>query len=693
MSNKLKPKNKKEKDIDYLEDIKKPLFTLTHPQLRNILDKNWYPRANDALTEQRKIWDYSYLAYKGVMLNSEINRKRRKNQFGIYVNIPRPFMMIEGVRRNFNISKLKVSLEPVPGMPDIKRKNVSSFLNYDIVRGGTLKQVKDAGFYNLLYGNGFLYSYLALREGKYGKITGDPSERTAVVENELDKENTVKYFGMVARAVSPYKIFPDPDGKHHDYNDAINQPCLYTCIRDVKHISAFRRDWAGIVPDNILDKVKPGGDDMTNYEAVKETTDVLFSMDAFRYPGTVQDVIGQSQVTKEYDSKEYVEERIWLGEDFLIVQAGKGLKFCLISPNPNPQKISNLVKSDNTGMPDEYWKMGIPYQIRYQHIEENRIHNSVLDTLHFAISGMLGINTQYLEDPYDIEVYPQKVWKMKAMPGVKIDEMMQTFQPSSNGIAPALKMAEEVKKIAQSTTSITDFVTGASKSIADTATEANKLSGASDLAIADKVKELSGNVLTKIAKIFLSMYSVAYSGEEIKGVAEKKGIIFLGEEKAKIDKTVLANNIKKYGPAGVILSDDIDITEPEFTIIGDVSMDRSSKLSQWISAIDYSKSVNEVAYATGDRNRIDIVKMGLLGLENFDVINNADDFKVENQPIKTDEIQLNAELNAKNAKDTSDQGGAPKKNKVTQPQTSGSKMRQESQPSNRGKNESTKKNK
>jgi hypothetical protein len=677
---------------DYLENIKQPLFKLTQKQLRGILDTNWYPRANTALTEQRKIWDYAYLAYKGIMLNSEINRKRRKNQFGIYVNVPRTFMMIEGIRRNFNISKLKVSLEPIAGMKDLKRKKISSFLNYDIKRGGTYEQVKDAGFFKLLYGNGFLYSYLSERVGKYGKIIGDINKQTAVIKNRLDSKKTTKYFGMVARAVSPYKIFPDPDGKHHDYNDAINQPCNFTCIRDVKHISTFRRDWGGIIPDEILDKVQPGGFDMTNYEAVKETIDILFSLDNFRYPGTVQDVINQSQVVREYDKKEYVEERIWIGEDFLIVQAGAGMKFCLISPNPNPRKISNLVKLDNVGLPDEYWKMGEPYQIRYQQIEENRIHNTVLDTLHFSISGMLGINTQYLEDPYDTEVYPQKVWKLKAMPGVKIDEMMQSFQPSANGIAPAIKFMDEVKKIAQSTTSITDFVTGASKSIADTATESNKLSGASDLAIADKVKEMSQGALTKVAKIFMSMYPIAYSGEEMEAISDKHEIYFVGQTKKEITEAKLKSIFLKHNPKNVIFADDVDISAPEFTTTGDVSMDRNTKLSQWISAIDYAKSVNEVAYATGDRQRIDVVKMGVLGLENFDVIGNADEFLMTEQPIKTDEIQLNANLNAESAKALKEEGGRPKENKVTKPQSSGSRMRQTAQPTNRGKNQSTKKN-
>ena len=579
------------------------------------------------------------------------------------------------------------------------RKKVSSFLNYDLKRGGTFEQIKDAGFYKLLFGNGFLYSYLAERTGRYGKITGDVNLKTAVVKNTLDKTNQTKYFGMVARAVSPYKIFPDPDGKHHNYNDVATAPCNYTCIRSVKHISTFMRDWKGIIPDKILEAVKPGGNDMTNYESVKETIDFLFSNESYRYPGTVQDAIGQSRVVVEYDKKEYVEERIWIGEDFLIVQAGAGLKFCLISPNPNPQKISNLTKLDNVGLPDEYWKMGYPYQIRYQQIEENRIHNSVLDTLHFNISSMIGINTQYLEDPDDLEIYPQKVWKMKAMPGVKIDEMMQTIQPNSSGIAPAIKMMDEVKKIAQSTTSITDFVTGASKSIAGTATESNKLAGASDLAIADQIKEMSSGALTDVAKIFLSMYPIAYSGEEMDVISGKNKILFIGKTRKEISEKELAKKLVDRSPEELIFLDDVDITQPEFITIGDVSMDRGAKLSQWISAIDFSKSVNEVAFATGDPRRLDTIKMGQLALENFDVVGNPDEFLMVDQPVKSDEIELNAELNAQNAQlsatknaSLQDKGGAPKKNKVTQPQSSTGKMRQNAQPNDNGQNQKSRKN-
>jgi len=686
----------------YLENVKKPLFTLDQDDLREILDNNWYPRANEALTNQRKIWDYSYLAYKGIMLWSEINRKRRANQFGIYVNIPRTFMTIEGIRRHFNLSKLKVNLEPVPNLTDKKRQAIGTFLNYDIKRGKTISQIKDAGFYKLLYGNGFLYSYLAERTGKYGKITGDIDKKTAVVKNTLDKENKTKYFGMVSRAVSPYKIFPDPDGTTHDYNDTQNQPVEYTCIRTVKKINTFLRDWKGIIPCEILDDVKPGGMDMNNYEAVRETVDLLFSQESLKYPGTVSDLVVNSKVVSTYDTREYVEERVWVGEDFLIVQAGLGLKFCLISPNPNPQKISNITKLDDIRIPGEYWAMGEPYIMRYQQIEENRIHNAVLDTLHFSISGMMGINTQYLEDEFDTEVYPQKVWKLKGIPGVKIDEMIQSFQPSANGISPAITFMDEVKKISQSTTSITDFVTGASKSIAGTATESNKLAGASDLAIADKIKEMAEGALTDISKIYLSMYPIAYSDENMKAIAKKNKISFIGKEIKNMSEKEIAKELEGLDPNNVIFKDDIDITEPEFFVTGEVSMDRAGKLSQWVSAIDYAKSINEVAYNTGDPRRIDIIKMGLLGMENFDVIGNTDEFLMEGQPTKADEIQLNAEMNMKqqqasqqqqqNNQAAQNKGGAPKKNKITQPQSSGQRMRQVAQPTNTGKNQRSNKN-
>ena len=686
-------KIKSKSEDRYLENINKPLYTLDHDQLREILDTHWYPDANAKLAEQRKIWDYSYLAYKGIMLWAEINRKRRANQFGLYVNVPRTFMTIEGIRRNFNISKLRVQLEQVAGMEDFKRNNLSAFLNYDIKRGGTFEQIKDAGFNKLLFGNGFLYSYLAERKGKFGKITGGVNNETAVVKNTLDAKERIKYFGMVARSVSPYKIFSDPDGLTFDYNDAVNSPCNYTCIRDVKHITTFRRDWKGIIPDKILDEVEPGGSDMNNYEAVRETVDSLFGMDSLRYPGTVEDVIGTSKIIKSYSGKEYVEERVWLGEDFFIVQAGKGLKFCLISPNPNPKKISNIVKLDDVKVPGEFWSLGEPYIMRYQQIEENRIHNCVLDTLHFAISGMLGINTQYLEDEYDLEIYPQKVWKMKAMPGVKIDEIMQTFQPSSSGVAPALKFMNEVKEISQSTTSITDFVTGASKSIASTATEANKLSGASDLAIADKIKEMAGGALAQVAKIYLSMYPVAYADEKMSAIFEKHKIYFSGKDVKKISEKELTKILSGKNPKEVMFLNDLDIDTPEFNVVGDVSMNRGEKLSQWISVIDYMNKVNETAYATGDKRRLDVVKAGLRGMENFDVVGEPEEFLMDGQPTKMDEIALTGKVNATNRAAQGEGGGQPKKNKVTKPQSSTSRMKQTAQPKNRNKNQISRKNK
>jgi len=678
----------------YLENIHKPLFTLTQAELREILDVNWYPRANNALVEQRKIWDYSYLSYKGIILNEEINRKRRSNEFGLYVNVPRTYMTIEGIRRNFNISKLKVYLDAVPGMINEKRRAISSFLNYDLKRGGTFSQIKDAGFYKLLYGNGFLFTYLLNRKKKFGKITGDINVKTAVVKNTLDKEATTKYFGMVARAVSPYRVFPDPSGSTQDYNDNMNNPVNYTLLREVKHISTFRKDWQGIIPEEILKEVKPGGNDMTNYEAVKETIDSLFSSDALKYPGSVQDFVGQASksIKKVYDSSEFVEERIWIGEDFYIVQAGAGLKFCLISPNPNPKKLSNLVKLDDVKVPGEYWSMGEPYIMRYQQIEENRVHNAVLDTLHFAISGMMGINTQYLEDEFDTQISPGKVWKLKAMPGVKIDEMMQSFQPGSGGIAAGRAFLQDIKEVGQSTTSVTDFVTGASKSIAGTATESNKLAGASDLAIGEKIKEMAQGALTNIAKIFLSMYPIAYSDKDFDIEMDKQKLKFVGKTKNDISEKELTEILEKgeLNAKQLIFADDVDVREPEFEVIGDITLNRQAKFNEWVSAIDFSNKVNETAYATGDPRRMDTIKMSLRALENFDVIGDPDDFLMEDQPTQMDETELAVSNNQQPQQEQN--GGRPPENKITKPQTEDSKMRQNGQPNNRGVNQTKGKN-
>lgn len=680
----------------YMENIHKPLYELEHEELREILDHNWYPKANEKLDYQRKIWDYSYLAYKGIMTWNEINRKRRANNLGMYVNVPRSFMTVEGIRRNFNINKLRVNLAPFPGIDEPKRNSISSFVNYDLIRGGSFKQVKDAGFDKLLFGNGFLYPYLCDRQGKYGRIVGDIDPETGYVEFKKDKELTRKYFGMMVKRHSVYGVFPDPDGVTTDYNDSQNQACQYHCLRTVKHIAKFRRDWTGIVPQKLLENVQPGGYDMTNYEAVRQTIDVMFSWENIRYNGTINDFVRESKVNTNYGTDEYVEERIWIGEDFFILQAGANMDFLIISPNQNPRKNLNLIKLDDVSIPGEYWSMGEPYLLRYQQVEENRLHNAILDSVMYSITNMLGINVNYLEDPEDFEPYPGKTFKFKPMPGVKMDEVMQSFQAGGSGIAGGSKFLDEVKKTGQSTTGITDFVTGASKSISDSATEANKLSGASDLAIMDKVKEIAGEALTEVAKNFLSMYPVAYADEEIAGVLEKAQIYFCGENKKDVGEEKLTEILKKYEPNEIIFKDDLDISEPTFMTIGDVTMDRERTLRQWTSAIDFAKAINEVAYATGDRRRMDIIKMGQMALENFDVVGDPADFQIDNQPIKTDEIQLNAEMNMKanqQSKMQEQNGGAPKKNKVTKPTSESTSTRSNAQPGSRGKNQSTQKNK
>lgn len=664
-------------DTEKLDTIEKPILEYTDAELHYILDTKWYPRANEKLNNQRKIWDYSYLAYKGIMLNDEINRKRRANGYGIYINVPRTFATIEGIRKNFNINQLKIDIEKTGPELDEQAKmyKIRTFLNYDLDRSKTRKQIKDAGFNKILYGNGFLYSFLMDRSGKYYNISGKVDEKTGRVEVTKDSKSVRKYYGMVARSISPYKVFPDPDGTTIDVDDNIERLCNYHCIRTVKHIANFRRDWSGIIPDAILSEVQPGGLDMTNYEAIKETIDYMFNMDALRYTGSVPDYISNSGVKVSYDAAEQmVEERIWLGEDFLIVQAGKGMKICLVSPNPNPEKRINLVKLDDVTVPGEYWAMGQPYIMRYQQIAENRVDNSVLDMIHFAISGMVGVQANYLEDPTDLEIYPEKVWKFKAMPGVKIQDVLSNFQPSTAGIPPALAYMNKIKADGQQATSITDFVMGASKSIADTATESNRLAGASDLTIVDKVREMVSGAMIETCKNWFSMYPVVYEGEKIKFAYQGTKLYFCGKKMEQLSEKELTEILKEYQPEDIIYSDDLEAGAPIFKITGDIEVSKDLKFRQWVAAIDFAKGVNQTAFETGDPRRLDIIKMGVDAMGNFDVIPDPDTYRMEGQPTKMDQIKETAMAGAaagiiQNTATQDQNGGRPAENKATPPKS------------------------
>ena len=261
-----------------LEAVDTPLYEMASEKLSVLLDF-WYAKSNKELDKQRRIWDYSYLAYKGIITYGEIhkNRKNAANAFGIYVNIPRTFAIIQGVRRNFNIEKLSLKLinggDTSKELEDFSKYNkINNLLNYDLRRSKSFKQVKDAGFNKLLFGNGFLYSFLLDRKGKFGEIDGKPDNKEGRVK--ATSKNIKRYYGMVTRSLSPYKIFPDPDAETLDVNDYNAQMGKFTCIRKIRHINDFKRSWRGIVPDEVLAKVKPGGKDMTNYESVRDVVDL-----------------------------------------------------------------------------------------------------------------------------------------------------------------------------------------------------------------------------------------------------------------------------------------------------------------------------------------------------------------------------------------------------------------------------------
>lgn len=669
--------------ITYMD---KPVYEMTDEELHDLCDKHWYPDAKAALSNQRLIWDYSYLAYKSIIVNSEINRKRTKQGYGLSVYVPRTFATIEGIRKNFNINQLKIDVESQPGIELVQKYKIRSMLNYDLDRSGTRAQVKKAGgFDKLVYGNGFLYSFLMDRKSKTGKIVGKINEETGRVKVVTEDKLSSRYYGMVARRVSPYNVFPDPNGTHHDVDNHLDRMCGYVCLRSVKHIANFKRDWMGVIPEKLLDKVKPGGLDMTNYEAVKETIDYVFNVDMIGKTDSVGSVISNSKISTTYSSSEFVEERLWLGEDFMLLQAGKGMPFILVSCNPNPEKKMALEKLNDVEVPGEYWCMGEPYIMRYQQVEENRIHQSVLDLVHFNVSQMIGINAQYLEDPTDLAIYPGKVWKFKAIPGMSINDAMQSFQTSPNAILPALKFMQEVKGIGQQATSITDFVTGASKSIADTATESNRLAGASDLTIVDKIREVVSGALINIAKNWLAQYPIVYAKEKIEMAAGGQSIYFIGKTKDKTTEKELTTIMDKgYEAEDIVFLDDLDISNPKLKIIGDIEISKDVKLRQWDSAVAFANNINKTAFETGDPRRIDTIKMGIDAMENFDVISDPSTYLMVGQETKTDQIKTTAiagaEANAIQANAQAQNGGRPAGPEKTAVKTDTAQMNSDAQP-------------
>jgi hypothetical protein len=681
--------------IDFME---KDILEMSDRDLHYLLDVKWYPRDLERVVRQRKIWDYSYLSYKGILLWDEINRKRRKDAYGIFINVPRTYSTVEGIRRNMNINRLTIDIDK-GGLSDMELATgykIVSMVNYDLDRSRTREQVKDAGFNKLVFGNGFLYSFLVDRVGNQYIIGDSVDEETGRVKYTT-KKNQNKYYGMVARSISIYNIIPDRDGVHHDVNNHVDRMCGHVCIRSVKHIADFRRDWKGIVPDKILMAVQPGGLDMDNYEAVREMTDYLFDVETFRYDDyTISDFVVRSNIVTRYNSNEFVEERLWLGENFMILQAGKGMKICLVSPNPNPLGLSSLVKLDDVRIPGEYWAMGEPYIQRYQQIEENRLHNSILDLIHFCVSGMIGIQTNYLEDPNDIEIYPEKVWKFKAIPGIKIDDVMQNFQASPAAIPSAMKFLQEVKTIGQSATSITDFVTGATESIANSATETNKLAGASDLTIVDKIREMVSGAMIEICNIWYSQYPIVYRGKKLEYAYKGDKIYFTGREKDSFSEAELKKLLIEYPKmdvTNIIFNDDLSSITPSFKVIGDIEISKDVKLAQYQAAINFSKDINDQAFNTGDPRRIDVIQMGIDAMHNFDVISDPSVYLLKDQKTKMDMIdkQTQANIDQANASAATkspvlvqnpqeQNGGRPVSKPSNQPKSAGTNMRSAAQP-------------
>jgi hypothetical protein len=273
------------------------------------------------------------------------------------------------------------------------------------------------------------------------------------------------------------------------------------------------------------------------------------------------------------------------------------------------------------------------------------------------------------------------MWKFKAIPGLSVNDVMTSFQTSPAAIMPALKFMQEVKGIGQQATSITDFVTGASKSIAETATESNRLAGASDLTIVDKIRETVSGCLTNIAKNWLALYPIVYAGEKIEMASNGENCYWVGKKKAATtEKELTAIMDKGYEAEDIIFLDDVDISNPRIKIIGDIEISKDVKFRQWNSAVDFANNINKIAFETGDPRRLDTVKMGIDAMANFDVISDPNSYLMVGQETKTDQMAKSAMAGAAANAVQQQNGGRPAENKNVPAPSMETNMRSDAQP-------------
>lgn len=304
-------------------------------------------------------------------------------------------------------------------------------------------------------------------------------------------------------------------------------------LADVRKERAFYEAHPELAYHDNYKYLKAGGD-LTDDLAVYWKEDPIYERSS-RYPGSRSDLYAPHANATETQkiSKEFLVEK------FRVFDVEKDLWYVIENnrvmechPNPLSSKKLPVVFMRDYKVVNSVWGIGEPQLIRYLQMEANALHTLALDGTKYATSGVFAVNDMYLKNPADMSVYPGKIFHLKNLPNMTIDNIIQSFNmPDVKG--SVFRMMGVNDQLVGRTTGTGSAILGGDPGTSNpSATESNNLKAAATTRIYERARAIEQENLVDIIDLQINFMADFYDEPLISKISDERFIKFVpGDEK------------------------------------------------------------------------------------------------------------------------------------------------------------------
>lgn len=600
------------------------------------------------------IFDMSYLAYRSIPANYSAYGESYTRAFGLNVFVPRTFQTIQALAAPINSVKTQFVVRGSSPMTKEKAPLLQHMDNAEWKRSKADNAKCEAHVNALIFGQGYLFNeFVWDRRRRHFPITPVKPPEAANDGTESDEDEAEKapdpkkteweeryityYKGMRPRSLNPYYVFPD---KASTCDEDERFKYLYTPIPvDTARNWAVAQGWvseaeaAELITEQRIEY----------FDGVREMIDSFYSIgtEGWSRGDHITPQIQRPTVEKDTRNMTAFIERF--EEDYYEVRVVGSDKPLFKDYNVYPHKQIPILTVYDVKIPGERRGIGEPEIIRYQQLEENKLHNMLLQTILMTMVQRYAIRKDLFENEGDLFFNnPFKPLVLKPIPGVSINQGFMPLPQPEVKRSP-FELIEMVKNISQQATGATDFIVSGSTAETETATESNNLLAASNARIRDKVRQMDETMLSRLIEQWHACYTTMYD-EDMDMLINGEDTFFMylpyDRAVANENEAMIKEASKKLNAVGDTLEMVYLNAGYKFTvfasdllgrfivdvIISDVALESTKKFNEFMNAVRTMAEVNKLAAQGGEQQRFDVMKLAREALKNLDFIKDIDEY-------------------------------------------------------------------